>query len=68
VRVNQDCGYRQQSEEGIAYNPLDPTNLLAGMDDERQGRNSAASPSRWTAELAGATGCPRSRRGAMLLS
>ncbi len=39
VRVNQDCGFRLQSEEGIAYNPLDPTNLLAGMNDERQGRN-----------------------------
>ncbi len=39
VRVNQDCGYRLQSEEGIAYNPLDPTNLVAGMNDERQGRN-----------------------------
>ena len=39
VRVNQDCGYRLQSEEGIAYDPLDPTNLLAGMNDERQGRN-----------------------------
>ncbi len=39
VRVNQDCGYRLQSEEGIAYNPVEPSNLLAGMNDERQGRN-----------------------------
>jgi hypothetical protein len=38
-RVNQDCGYRLQSEEGIAYNPLNPSNLLGGMNDERQGRN-----------------------------
>jgi hypothetical protein len=39
VRVNQDCGYRLQSEEGIAYDPTNPNNLLAGMNDERQGRN-----------------------------
>jgi hypothetical protein len=39
VRVNQDCGFRLQSEEGIAYNPVDPKNLVAGMNDERQGRN-----------------------------
>jgi hypothetical protein len=39
TRVNQDCGYRLQSEEGIAYNPAEPNNLLAGMNDERQGRN-----------------------------
>jgi hypothetical protein len=39
VRVNQDCGYRQQAEEGIAYNPVDPNNLVAGMNDERQGRD-----------------------------
>jgi hypothetical protein len=39
VRVNQDCGFRLQSEEGIAYNPSNPDNLLAGMNDERQGRN-----------------------------
>lgn len=39
VRVNQDCGYRLQSEEGIAYDPTNPSNLLAGMNDERQGRN-----------------------------
>ena len=39
VRVNQDCGYRLQSEEGITYNPTNPDNLLAGMNDERQGRN-----------------------------
>jgi len=39
ARVNQDCGFRLQSEEGIAYNPAAPTHLLAGMNDERQGRN-----------------------------
>jgi hypothetical protein len=39
VRVNQDCGYRLQSEEGITFNPTNPDNLLAGMNDERQGRN-----------------------------
>jgi hypothetical protein len=39
VRVNQDCGFRLQSEEGITYNPVQPTHLLAGMNDERQGRN-----------------------------
>jgi hypothetical protein len=39
VRVNQDCGFRLQSEEGIAYNPTNPDNLLGGMNDERQGRN-----------------------------
>jgi hypothetical protein len=39
MRVNQDCGYRLQSEEGITYNPTNPDNLLAGMNDERQGRN-----------------------------
>jgi hypothetical protein len=39
VRVNQDCGYRLQSEEGITFNPTNPNNLLAGMNDERQGRN-----------------------------
>jgi hypothetical protein len=39
VRVNQDCGYRLQSEEGITFNPTNPSNLLAGMNDERQGRN-----------------------------
>src|SRR5438067_11073687 len=39
VRVNQDCGYRLQSEEGITFNPTNPDNLLAGRNDERQGRN-----------------------------
>jgi hypothetical protein len=39
IRVNQDCGYRLQSEEGIAYNPINPSNLLGGMNDEAQGRN-----------------------------
>jgi hypothetical protein len=39
VRVNQDCGFRLQAEEGITFNPTNPDNLLAGMNDERQGRN-----------------------------
>jgi hypothetical protein len=39
VRVNQDCTYRRQAEEDIAYNPLDPTNLVAGMNDSIVGWN-----------------------------
>src|SRR5450759_5332938 len=27
VRVNQDCTFRRQAEEGIAVNPLNPANL-----------------------------------------
>jgi hypothetical protein len=42
VRVNQDCTYRLQSEETIAYNPVDPNNLIGGMNDERQGYNLGA--------------------------
>jgi len=37
VRVNQDCGFRLQSEEGITSNPVNPSNLLGGMNDEAPG-------------------------------
>ncbi len=39
VRVNQDCTYRRQAEEHIAYNPTDPSNLVAGMNDSIIGWN-----------------------------
>src|SRR2546428_8375590 len=39
VRVNQDCTYRRQAEEGIAVNPFDPQNLIAGQNDSRIGFN-----------------------------
>jgi hypothetical protein len=39
VRVNQDCSYRLQGEEVVKFNPADPRNLVAGMNDERQGYN-----------------------------
>jgi hypothetical protein len=39
VRVNQDCSYRLQGEEIVKFNPADPRNLVAGMNDERQGFN-----------------------------
>ena len=39
VRVNQDCTYRRQAEEHIAYNPADPSNLVAGMNDSLTGWN-----------------------------
>jgi hypothetical protein len=39
VRVNQDCGFRRQAEEGIAVNPIDPNNLIAGQNDSRIGYN-----------------------------
>lgn len=39
VRVNQDCTYRRQAEERIAYNPANPTNLVAGQNDSRVGFN-----------------------------
>ncbi|HEX6538586.1 MAG TPA: sialidase family protein [Candidatus Dormibacteraeota bacterium] len=42
VRVNQDCTYRVQAEEGIAFNPASPNNIIAGMNDERQGFNLGA--------------------------
>jgi hypothetical protein len=39
VRVNQDCGFRGQAEEIIKFNPADPDNLIAGMNDSRIGFN-----------------------------
>lgn len=39
VRVNQDCGFRGQAEEIIKFNPADPNNLIAGMNDGRIGFN-----------------------------
>ena len=38
-RVNQDCTFRFQAEEGIAFNPADRNNLLGGMNDGRSGFN-----------------------------
>jgi len=39
VRVNQDCTYRRQAETNIAYNPTDPRNLVAGVNDSIVGWN-----------------------------
>jgi hypothetical protein len=39
VRVNQDCSYRRQAETNIAYNPTDPKNLVAGVNDSIIGWN-----------------------------
>ena len=39
IRVNQDCTYRRQAETNIAYNPTDPTNLVAGVNDSIIGWN-----------------------------
>jgi hypothetical protein len=39
VRVNQDCTFRRQAEEGITFNPADPNNLIAGQNDSRIGYN-----------------------------
>jgi hypothetical protein len=39
VRVNQDCTFRRQAEEKLVFNPIDPTNLLGGMNDSRVGFN-----------------------------
>ena len=38
-RVNTDCFFRRQAETDIAFNPADPTNLLAGQNDSRAGWN-----------------------------
>jgi hypothetical protein len=37
VRVNQDCGYQLQAEESIAFNPAQPSNLIAGYNDSGAG-------------------------------
>ncbi len=39
VRVNQDCTFRRQAEEMIAFDPTDPSNLVAGQNDSRVGFN-----------------------------
>jgi len=39
VRVNQDCSFRRQAEEKIAFNPAKPANLVVGMNDSRVGFN-----------------------------
>ena len=39
VRVNQDCTFRRQAETNIAYNPRDPRNLVAGVNDSIIGWN-----------------------------
>jgi len=39
ARVNQDCSYRLQGEEIVKVNPANPQNLIAGMNDQRQGFN-----------------------------
>src|SRR5262249_864429 len=39
TRVNQDCTFRFQAEEGMVFNPANPNNLLAGMNDGRVGFN-----------------------------
>jgi hypothetical protein len=38
-RVNQDCTFRRQAEEMIAFNPANPVQLTAGMNDSRVGFN-----------------------------
>ncbi|MDQ6712877.1 MAG: hypothetical protein M3Z28_06760, partial [Candidatus Dormibacteraeota bacterium] len=42
VRVNQDCTFRRQAEEIIKFNPADPSNLIAGTNDNRIGYNHCA--------------------------
>lgn len=39
VRVNQDCTFRRQAEEEIAFNPADAASLVAGQNDSRVGFN-----------------------------
>ena len=38
-RVNQDCTFRRQAEESIAFNPANPVQLNAGQNDSRVGFN-----------------------------
>jgi hypothetical protein len=35
VRVNQDCGFRQQAEEWVAVNPTNPKNIVASSNDSK---------------------------------
>jgi len=35
VRVNQDCGFRFQSEEWVAVNPVDPNVIVASTNDSK---------------------------------
>lgn len=39
VRVNQDCGFRQQAEEWVAVNPTDPKNIVASSNDSKYSGN-----------------------------
>ena len=39
VRVNQDCTFRRQAEVDITYNPVDPSDIVAGENDSRVGFN-----------------------------
>jgi len=38
-RVNQDCTFRRQAEEDIAFDPSNPNHLNAGQNDSRVGFN-----------------------------
>jgi hypothetical protein len=40
VRANVDCGYRFQSEEWVAVNPTDPSNIVASQNDSKLNGNS----------------------------
>ncbi len=35
VRVNQDCGFRQQAEEWVAVDPTNPNVIVAGQNDSK---------------------------------
>src|SRR4051794_20615317 len=39
IRVTQDCGFRNQSEEKIAYDPTAPLHFVAASNDFRTGFN-----------------------------
>jgi len=39
VRVNQDCGFRQQAEEWVAVDPTDPNNIVASSNDSKYSGN-----------------------------
>jgi hypothetical protein len=40
VRANVDCGYRFQSEEWVAVNPTDSSNIVASQNDSKLNGNS----------------------------